>query len=217
MKNTYIFDLDGTLIDTLESLYVSVNATLEELGFGTITREQCRAFVGSGARMLMARALQSVTEECNEEQIDLSMGVYSRIFAENCTYQVKPYDGIEALLSSLKERGNKIAVLSNKPHEQTVQVVEEYFGSNYFDCIQGQCDQIPRKPDPESIRYVMNQLGVTEEQCVYIGDSEVDMITGEEAGVTTIGVSWGFRDRSVLENRKTAAIIDQPEEFWECI
>lgn len=217
MKKVCIFDLDGTLVDTLDSLTVSVNDTLEELGFSKITRKQCRAFIGNGARNLMQQSILNSQEACGTELLDRAMVIYGRVFAQKCMYQVVPYDGIREVLHALKEQGVVLAILSNKPHERTVEIAEQYFGVGYFDHIQGQCDTLPRKPDPESLYYVMRLLGAQKEQCIYIGDSEVDMITGEGAGITTIGVSWGFRDRIILENKNAAAIIDEPIELLKCI
>lgn len=217
MKKVCIFDLDGTLIDTLDSLLFSVNKTLEELSMPEISREQCRAFVGNGARYLIERSIQSGCETYDDSLIEQGMGVYSRVFAEHCMYKVEPYEGMRDVLEGLKKQGVQLAILSNKPHERTVEITEHYFGVGYFDFIQGQCDGIPRKPDPESIYCVIKQLEAEEAQCIYIGDSEVDMMTGEEASVETIGVSWGFRDREVLENTKASAIIDKPSQLLECI
>lgn len=129
-----IFDLDGTLTNTLESLVYSVRATLREMGLPEITKEQCRTFVGNGARRLMVDSLAAVGDE-NAERLEEGMQVYGRIFDENCTYHVTPYEGIVKMLEALKDRGIKLAVLSNKPHAQTVKVVREIFGDGVFDYV----------------------------------------------------------------------------------
>lgn len=217
MRNICILDLDGTLVNTLDSILISANKTMEELLLPEITHVQCRAFIGHGARYLVKQCILSSCDNCEETLVDRGVEIYMRIFAENCMYQVAPYEGIPEVLESLKAQGTRFAILSNKPHGQTVEIAENYFGKGYFEFIQGQCDGIPRKPDPESLNYIMRQLDVDKDQCIYVGDSEVDMITGEGAGIATIGVSWGFRDRAVLESVKPWAIIDKPEQLLTSI
>lgn len=212
MYKACIFDLDGTLTDTLESLTYSVNKTLEEMGLGKITHEQCRAFVGNGARYLIERALEA-TGDMELARIEEGMRVYAKVFQENCMYQVRPYPGIMDLLAELKKRRVKLAVVSNKPHRQTERVVKEIFGEELFDWAQGQCDEIPRKPDPAGVLFVLEKLGVSVSEGIYIGDSEVDMKTGKAAGMLTIGVNWGFRSQEVLEQTGADATIEYAEEL----
>lgn len=212
MYKACIFDLDGTLTDTLDSLTYSVNRTLEEMGLGTITEDQCRSFVGNGARRLMERALDAAGD-AGHSRIEEGMEVYGRVFAENCTYHVKPYDGIVPMLEELKKRGIRIAVLSNKPHCQSVDVVEKFFGKETFDRIQGQCDDFPRKPDPAGVFHILKEFGVKPEEGIYVGDSDVDMQTGKAAGMLTIGVNWGFRTKELLEQTGADATIDHAEEL----
>lgn len=212
MHKACIFDLDGTLTDTLESLTYSVNKTLDEMELPHITSDQCRTFVGEGAKRLLERALNACGES-SEKRIPEAMERYRRIFGTYCTYHVTPYEGIPELLKELKDRQILCAVLSNKPHDQTVDVVEEIFGKGLFSVIQGQCDEIPRKPDPAGIRHILSKLSLSEEECVYVGDSEVDMKTGEAAGVKTVGVEWGFRSGEVLKEAGALNIIASPLEL----
>lgn len=209
-----IFDLDGTLGDTLDSLVYSVDKTLKEMQLPAITEDQCRSFVGNGARYLIERALEAAGDE-NHSRIEEGMEVYRRVFDENCTYHLQPYEGIPELLRSLKDRGIKLAVLSNKPHRQTVKVVHAMCGDEVFDHIQGQKDEIPRKPDPAGVNYTLKQLGISKEECLYIGDSEVDIVTGKNAGTKTIGVSWGFREKEELKAAGAEYIIDKAEELLQ--
>ena len=209
-----IFDLDGTLTDTLESLEYSVRATLREMGLQEITKEQCRRFVGDGARVLMERALLAAGEK-DYGRLEESLGIYRRIFDENCTYHVTPYAGMEDVLRRLKEKGIRLAVLSNKPHRQTVKVVEAVFGKELFDCAQGQQEGVKRKPDPAGIYRILEKLGVSVEDCVYVGDSEVDLETGKRAGVRTVSVGWGFRTRKELEDAGAGRILERTEELLE--
>lgn len=211
-----IFDLDGTLTDTLESLTYSVAETLKEMGLNPITPEECRSFVGNGAKVLMEKALKAAGD-AGGDRLDVGMEIYGRIFDANCTYHVTPYEGIRGMLKELKKRGIRLGVLSNKPHRQTVKVVREIFGEDVFDRVQGQQEGIARKPDPEGVYCLMKALEASKEECLYVGDSEVDIRTGKNAKVRTIGVSWGFRSREVLESVGAEAIIDAPGELLKFI
>lgn len=211
-----IFDLDGTLTNTLESMTYSVNLTLKEMGLSQITKDQCRKFVGNGARVLIEESLK-VSGDPKASRIEEGMKIYGRIFDQNCTYHVTPYEGIPEMLKALKDRGIHLAVLSNKPDRQTVKVVKEIFGDNIFDYAQGQKDGIRRKPAPDGVWYLMEQMQVSKEECLYIGDSEVDAATGKNAGLKTIGVLWGFRDRKTLETAGADHLIERPEELLQFV
>ena len=211
-----IFDLDGTLTNTLDSMTYSVNATLREMGLSEITKEQCKSFVGNGARVLIEKSLR-ISGDPDAERLDEGMAIYGRIFDENCTYHVTPYEGIVQMLKSMKDKGIKLAVLSNKPHQQTVKVVREVFGEEMFDFAQGQKEEIARKPDPAGVNYLMEQMGVSQEECLYVGDSEVYIRTGKNAGLRTISVAWGFRSKEVLETAGADTIIGSPEELLQFV
>lgn len=211
-----IFDLDGTLTDTLESLAYSVRSTLREMQLPEITDEQCQSFVGNGARRLVEDTLKAVGDT-DLSRIEEAMEVYGRVFDANCTYHVKPYEGIMELLKALKERDVKVAVLSNKPHKQTVKVVKEVLGEAWVDWAQGQQEHIARKPAPDGVYAVMERLGVSKEECIYVGDSEVDAATGENAGVKTVCVTWGFRTREELKDAGAKELIDAPGELLRYI
>lgn len=207
-----IFDLDGTLGDTRESLVYSVGLTLKEMGLPGITDDQCISFVGNGARYLMEQALEA-TGEGNSRRIEEGMEVYGRVFDKNCTYRVEAYEGILEMLGAMKERGLKLAVLSNKPHRQTVKVVHAMCGEEMFSYIQGQKEGIPRKPDPAGIYLAAEEMGVELSDCLYVGDSEVDAVTGRNAGIKTVCVSWGFRTKEELKTAEAEYIIDKAEEL----
>ena len=211
-----IFDLDGTLINTLESMTYSVNLTLEEMGLSKITKDQCRLFVGNGARVLIEKSLKAAGDT-DASRIEEGMEIYGRIFDRNCTYHVTPYEGIPEMLKALKDKGIQLAVLSNKPDRQTVKVVKAIFGEELFDYAQGQKEGIRRKPEPDGVWYLMEQMHVSKEECLYIGDSEVDAATGRNAGLKTIGVLWGFRDRKTLETAGVDDLIDRPDELLQFV
>lgn len=211
-----IFDLDGTLTNTLESMTYSVNLTLEEMGLSKITKDQCRLFVGNGARVLMEKSLKAAGDT-DASRIEEGMEIYGRIFDQNCTYHVTPYEGIPEMLKALKDKGIHLAVLSNKPDRQTVKVVKAIFGEELFDYAQGHKEGIRRKPEPDGVWYLMEQMHVSKEECLYIGDSEVDAATGRNAGLKTIGVLWGFRDRKTLETAGADDLIDRPDELLQFV
>lgn len=211
-----IFDLDGTLTNTLESMTYSVNLTLEEMGLSKITKDQCRVFVGNGARVLIEKSLKAAGDT-DASRIEEGMEIYGRIFDRNCTYHVTPYEGIPEMLKVLKDKGIHLAVLSNKPDRQTVKVVKAIFGEELFDYAQGQKEGIRRKPEPDGVWYLMEQMHVSKEECLYIGDSEVDAATGRNAGLKTIGVLWGFRDRKTLETAGADDLIDRPDELLQFV
>lgn len=210
--NVCIFDLDGTLTDTLESLVYATNQTLENLGLNPITVEQCRAFVGNGARKLVMAALEAGGDR-ELTHMEEAMELYLKIFSENCLYHVRPYEGILELLKNLQERGIRLAVHSNKPHEQAVDVVRNIFGDGIFDVVQGQEEGLARKPDPAGVVRIAGQMDVDIKECIYIGDSEVDIQTGANAGIPAVGAAWGFRGRTLLSEAGAKIIIDRPEEL----
>ncbi len=216
MYKACIFDLDGTLTDTLESLNYSVGETMKEVGLSPITKEQCREFVGNGAKVLIEKALKASGDE-KLSRFDEAFAAYQRIFDENCTYQVRPYRGILQMLAELKSLGVKLGVLSNKPDKQTVYVVSEIFGRDMFDLVQGQKEGVPRKPDPAALLSMAEHFGAEPSETLYVGDSEVDAATGKGARMDTILVSWGFRDRETLAAAGAVKIADNTEEILEIV
>ncbi|MBU3876973.1 HAD-IA family hydrolase [Faecalicatena sp. AGMB00832] len=216
MYKACIFDLDGTLTDTLDSLTFSVNETMKEMGLLEITREQCRMFVGNGSKVLLEKALQASGKDA-AGRLEEALLRYERIFRTGCTYHVVPYDGITELLAELKAAGIKTAVLSNKPDSNARSVVEEIFGTDMFAWVQGQKEDVPRKPDPAAAIEIAKRLDALPSETIYIGDSEVDIATGTAAKMKTIGVSWGFRTKEALKEAGAGLIIDSPKEIMEFI
>lgn len=216
MKKAVIFDLDGTLADTIESLTYCGNRALEKFGLPAFTREDYKYFVGDGSAVLVRRALTKAGD-IRLTHYDEVYEEYCRLFAKDCMYQVRPYEGIVPMLEELKEKGIRIAVLSNKPHENSVSVVETLFGRDYFDCIRGQTEGVPKKPDPAGVFQIEESLGLAPEDFLYVGDTCVDMRTGKNAGLFTVGVLWGFRDRKELEDNHADAIIETPARLPELL
>lgn len=224
MKKAVIFDLDGTLADTLESISYCTNKALADFGFSAIEKQRYRRFVGNGAKMLIIRALRAdgdqenplpmepdedgfVTRPAHFEKV---YGRYMEYFEKDCMYKVAPYEGIRELLEGLKERKIAAAVLSNKPHANAVNVVETLFGKGCFSLIQGQEEGLAIKPEPDSIFAILQKMKLNKEEILYVGDSCVDMDTGKAAGVEKIGVLWGFRDREELTEHGADALIEKP-------
>lgn len=212
MKKAVIFDLDGTLADTIASITYCGNLALSRFALPSFGEEDYKHFVGDGAAMLIRRALLAAGDE-RLEHFDEVYETYLEIFAKDCMYQVKPYEGICALLEELKRLSVRIAVLSNKPDRDSLRVVEALFGKGYFDFVQGQRADIPRKPDPAGVYRIMEAFVLPAGDFLYVGDSGVDMKTGRAAGIFTVGVLWGFRDRKELVENGADAVISKPLEL----
>lgn len=208
-----IFDLDGTLTDTLADLKNSVNYALSQFGFPERTTEEIRSFVGNGVKRLV---FSSVPENTPEGVSEKCLDVFKEYYAANSLVETKPYDGIIDMLNVLKEQKIKTAVVTNKMHPAAVDIVDSFFG-NLIDVTVGQIDGAAQKPQPDGIYYALEKLGVSREKAVYVGDSEVDCITAKNAGVPCVGVTWGFRDRDVLISNGADFIADSPSEIFDYI
>lgn len=216
MKKVIIFDLDGTLSDSISSMKYCADRALAAVGLGPFSEDDYKIFVGDGAKVLIERAL-TAAGDTELKYMDVVFPLYKKYFAQDCMYEVKPYDEIPEVIARVKEQGIKIAVLSNKPHLQTIDVIVSLFGENCFDCILGQRDGYPVKPDPSGVFEIMNRTKATPEEVLYVGDTATDMKTGKSAGAFTIGALWGFRDRQELERGGANAIISHPLEILEYI
>lgn len=211
-KKAVIFDLDGTLSDSIQSIKYSGDRTMELFGYGPFTVEQYKYFVGDGAANLVRRALAAGGDTALVH-FEEAYARYREIFRENCMYRVRPYEGIPELLATLKAQNMKIAVLSNKPHAETVNVIETLFGKGYFDVIQGQKEGVAIKPSPEGVYRILEQMNLTAADILYLGDTATDMKTGKGAGAFTVGALWGFRERTELEEGGADALIGHPLEL----
>lgn len=213
-KKAVIFDLDGTLSDSIHSIKYCTDRALAPLGFGPFSEEDYKYFVGDGAATLIRRALEAGGDK-NGIHFEETYVRYKELFAVDCMYEVKPYEGIPELLNALKERGVKMAVFSNKPHAETIRVIEYLFGKNMFDVLHGQIEGVPIKPDPTGAFRIMEQLELKPDEVLYLGDTATDMKTGKGAELFTIGALWGFRKRAELEENHADAIIGHPLELLE--
>ena len=207
-----IFDLDGTLARTQESIARPVNMTLKYYGLPEQPVEAFNYFAGDGIKNALKRALIAAGDT-DASHLDEGLPMCRRWMQEDPCYHVVPYDYVISALGELKSHGIKIAVLSNKPHISAISVVETIFGKGFFDHIQGQTDLIPIKPDPKGVFEILEYFGAEKEECLYFGDTNTDMLTGHNAGVTAVGVTWGFRPRSELEEYNADIIIDSAKEI----
>ena len=208
-----IFDLDGTLTDTLSSIAYFGNEALRALGAAEIPSEEYRRFIGNGADRLMRRMAAYRFGQYDEALITAMRKVYDAAYAEKPAYLVEPYDGIRELLRSLSEKGFLLAVNSNKPDDMTNAVVSEVFPDVSFSRVLGQRNGLPQKPDPAAVYEILSALGLCKEECVYIGDSEVDITTAQNAGISAISATWGFRSREVLIEAGAKILADAPAEI----
>ena len=202
-----IFDLDGTILDTLEDLSDSLNYTLQQAGYPQRTLEEARRFIGNGIRNLIIRGAPEGTPD---DEITELHRVFNGYYALHRADKTAPYPGIVPMLRQLKEQGCQIAVVSNKPHHAVGPLCGQYF-ENLLDDAYGEREGIPRKPAPDAVWSVMEQFGASAENTVYIGDSEVDAQTAANAGVDCVLVDWGFRDREILEQASAKAIVSTPQ------
>ncbi|MBQ3045035.1 MAG: HAD family hydrolase [Clostridia bacterium] len=207
--NTIVFDLDGTLTDTLDDLRSSVNFALSQFGFPERSRDEIRSFVGNGVRRLIYRSVPENTDTATAEKC---LEVFREHYKANSCVETRPYDGIADLLETLKKRGIKTAVVTNKMHEAAADIVEYFFGG-LIDITIGQSEKIAPKPAPDSVFLALEKLGVSKEDAVYVGDSEVDCMTAHNAGIPCIGVTWGFRDREVLEANGADYIAENSQDI----
>jgi phosphoglycolate phosphatase len=209
-----VFDLDGTLLDTVDTISYHLNRALSECGFDTVNREKTRAFVGNGPRRLIERALG---EKLTQESYDAVFGIYDKSYNASPSYLTKPYSGIVDLVLNLKKEGYLIGIISNKQEKIVQKTVKEVFG-DLFDSVLGQVDNIPVKPDPKAMARVFDSLGVAPSMTVYVGDSEVDIISGHNIGAKkTIGVTWGFRSKDTLVDAGAEYIADSADELYKMI
>lgn len=205
----YIFDLDGTLLDTLLDLANAVNFAMREKGYPERTVAEVRNFIGNGIKVLIKR---SVPDGTSEDDYAEALEIFTKYYLEHIADYTKPYDGMIDVVKTLTERGCKVAVLSNKAHVAAQAVVKDFFG-DIFDIVVGKMDEFPSKPEPDSLFYTIRTLGVTAEECVYIGDSDVDVLTAHNAGLPCIGVTWGNRDEDVLIASGAEYIANTPNEI----
>ncbi len=215
MTQLVIFDLDGTLLDTLKDLAISTNHALAQNGFPQHDIEAYRFFVGNGITKLIERALPEGYR--NEETIFRIRQDFLAYYSHHNTAYTKPYPGIPELTDQLRELGILMAVASNKYHAATVKLIGHYFPAGTFAAVYGQREGVPTKPDPTIVHDILSETGCSPEETLYMGDSRVDMRTAANSGLRSVAVTWGFRPRQELEENGAMFLIDRPEQLLDII
>lgn len=211
MIKALIYDLDGTLADTLPSLCQAINMTMDHYGAPHRTCEDVRLAIGNGARMLVKRLLPDALAN-HEDKVTEALLYYNARYAETYT-AADCYDGIQDAVTALCRRGYISAVLSNKPDKYTVALCRILFPENTFALTQGQQEGVPTKPDPTAPLSIAARLGIRPEECAFIGDSEVDIRTAKNAGMMSVGCAWGYRSADDLRAEGADAVIDTPDQL----
>ena len=211
--DTVIFDLDGTLLNTLEDLADAVNFVMRKNHYPERTIEEVRCFVGNGIRRLMELAVPENVSEIEFEQVFEEFKSY---YTKHCQIKTCAYDGIMPLLKCLYEKGYAMAIVSNKNHAAVCELNDIYF-KDYIEVAIGQKDGIRKKPAPDTVVQALKELGKTKERAIYVGDSEVDFATAENSGMDCVLVTWGFRTLDELADFTPAAFIDQAEQLLEVL
>lgn len=210
-----IFDLDGTLLDTIQDIGESVNASLKKHNHKGYSIAEYKYFVGRGIDETITTCIKK--GGINPTEFDSIKKGYMEEYKIRHNLNTKPYDGIVELLNDLKESGVKVNVLSNKPHHQTLKSIKHYFHKFKFDFIYGKKPEFRIKPYPESIFDMIEKLGIDKKDILYIGDTNTDIQTANNAGLTSVGVLWGFRDRLELEKEGATYIVDKPSDILKIV
>lgn len=211
-----IFDLDGTLTNTINAIAHFGNMALAAYGMDPIETEDYKIYVGDGRDKLIHRILK-VRGADTEDMFEKVRDIYDENYEKDYLYDTDAYDGIRELLTDIKSMGVKIAVCSNKPDNVVHFVTDTIFGKNYFDSVKGVTDGMPTKPDPYSPLSICKELGVSPEECLFLGDTNVDIFTAKNAGMTSVGVLWGFRSRTELVQAGADYIAETPRVILQLI
>ncbi len=204
-----LFDMDGTVLDTLDDLRDSINHSLAEFSLPPVSREHVRQCLGNGAAFLVSR---SIPVDCSPELEADVLAFYKPWYDAHCLIKTAPYEGILPMMQSLKEQGLRLAIISNKP-DRAVQELSEAFFPGLLELSVGESPSVRRKPAPDTVLKAASQIGLSVDQCVYVGDSEVDLQTARNAGMDCVSVTWGFRDEAQLIEAGASVLVRTPEEL----
>lgn len=214
-RDTLIFDLDGTLLDTLQDLFISTNHALRECGYAERTIEEVRQFVGNGVGMLIRRAIgeeRIERGEVSQDEFEACLDVFKRHYVEHCRDNTSLYPGIQEMLVSLRDNGYKLAIVSNKLQSGVTELAEVWF-KDYLSVAIGESEGISRKPAPDMVHEALRQLETPAGKAIYIGDSDVDIKTAEAAALPCVSVLWGFRDKAFLKEHGASILVETPEQL----
>lgn len=206
-----VFDLDGTLLDTLADIADAANCVLEQHNLPTFDYDAYRYFVGEGVSKLFARAIGD--QRCDDELIASCVSGFRDTYSRAWNQKSLPYAGIREMLSALNDRHLKLAVLSNKPHQFTACCIEHFLDGYGFEPVLGQREGIPHKPDPAGAMEIAGYWGIPTDRCLYVGDTSIDMQTAKNANMTPIGVAWGFRPREEMMEHGAKLVIEHPNDL----
>ncbi|MCD8202526.1 MAG: HAD family hydrolase [Prevotella sp.] len=207
----FIFDLDGTLLNTLTDLSASVNHALRSFNMPEHTEDEVRQMVGNGIKKLIELAIPDGLANPQFDDVHKAFMAHYLVHSLDAT---RPYDGIMEMLGTLKRKGKKMAIVSNKRHEATERLCRHFF-SDYINVAIGESDRIKRKPAPDTVIEAMTRLGADKDNTVYIGDSDVDIVTAKNSGIPCISVLWGFRDKDFLLRHGATTVIESPSELLD--
>lgn len=211
--DTAVFDLDGTVLNTLDDLADSVNHTMQAYSFPVRTRDEVRRFVGNGVPLLIERAVPAGTDP---EIRARCLADFKAHYEKNMYNKTGPYPGIPEMLAALRARGVKMAIVSNKFDAAVKGLCRRFYGE-YIQVAIGESPNVRKKPAPDSVFTALRELGSAPERALYIGDSDVDVQTAKNAGLTSVAVTWGFRDRNLLKREGAQYIIDSPNQLLDII
>lgn len=214
MARLVIFDLDGTLIDSLLDIEVYINQMLKNYGYKERTYNELRSFIGNGAKNLVK---SSIGQDISEELLQERLNFYNINYTNSGSPKTKIYEGIKEVLITLKNKGFKIAVLTNKPQETTDKIVEKYFDFVKFDAVIGSTSTRKRKPDKEETLKLMQKFNISNEDVYFVGDGETDFLTAQNARVKSISVLWGYRDKDFLQSFGAKIFVNEPLELLNLI
>lgn len=214
MRYKYVlFDMDGTVLDTLTDLTNAVNYSLEQFELPKRTMKEIRSFLGDGARQLIER---SVPTDCDKELTELVLAFYNDWYGSHCLIETAPYPGTVELMEKLRREGCKLAIVSNKPHGAVVELADSFF-PGLLETAVGESETVRRKPCPDAVLAAMELMGADKEHSLYVGDSEPDILTGRNAGIACASVTWGFRDREQLAAFGAEILVDSMDELYDVI
>lgn len=211
MIDTVIFDLDGTLLNTLEDLTDSTNYALAEFGLRTRTIEEVRSFVGNGVDLLIKKAVDGALAEETEAEC---LALFKQHYSQNMNNKTRPYDGILELIKSLLEQKYRIAIVSNK-FDMAVKELNDMYFEGLFPVAIGASETVAKKPEPDAVFEAIKQLRTSREHAIYVGDSDVDVMTAKNSGLPFVGVTWGFRDEALLRKMGAKHLIHEPKQLFE--
>ena len=213
MNKAVIFDLDGTLIDSLPDILEQVNITLEKFSSPPRSYDEIRQFIGNGARSLIKESFGDITED----ELDERLAFYNEKYTKSGSPKTKLFDGVKELLLTLKERGYKLAILTNKPQKTTDEVYQKYLSFANFDMVVGQSSSVKCKPDKTATLNILEKLNVKKENAFFIGDGETDVLTSINAGIKNVSVLWGYRDKNQLQKVGATTFVRYPKEILSLI